>query len=363
MWWFGPRPDLPPRRVRTRRQHRGGQRERLEAPGAKTWEELDTLARFFQGRDWDGDGSPDYGITLVLGADAEGLGNATFLARAASLGQHPDHYSFLFDSETMTPRIDTEPFVEALKAAVAWKASGPPGMETFDAEAARASFRAGKAAMLIDRAERFATWSHGKRAGVAPLPGSERVFDPSARAWVTPPLRNTPHHLPHGGGWLIGVRRGLAGTQLAAAIDLVKYLAGPEISRSLRAERAFPMLPFRISQMSLGLPDPTSAPDIDTRLWSDAVSRTLLSDRVVPGLRIPGTEGYLDELAKGRQAALAGEDPQRRSRAFPGPGPSEPGPWGPSGSAGTIDAASTSAPRLPNPRNAGPEAGSFVGSA
>ena len=51
----------------------------------------------------------------MLGADAEGLGNATFLARAASLGQHPDQFSFLFDSDKMAPRIDTEPFVEALR--------------------------------------------------------------------------------------------------------------------------------------------------------------------------------------------------------------------------------------------------------
>ncbi len=282
---------------------------KLLAP--KTWEELDALARFFQGRDWDGDGSLDHGITVVLGADTEGLGNATFLARAASLGQHPDNFSFLFDSETMTPRIDTDPFVEALQAAIAWKASGPPGMEKFDAEGARASFRAGKVALLIDRAERFSSWSHGKRAGVAPLPGSERVFDPSARTWVKPPGRNAPSYLPQGGGWLIGVRRGLSGTQLDAAIDFVKYLTSPESSRNLRAERTFPLLPFRISQMSLGLPDPTSAPDVDTRLWSDAVSRTLLSDRVVAGLRIPDAAGYLDDLAKGRQAALAGEDPRK----------------------------------------------------
>jgi multiple sugar transport system substrate-binding protein len=282
---------------------------KLQAP--RTWNELDALARFFQGRDWDGDGSPDHGITLVLGADAEGLGNATFLARAASLGQHPDHFSFLFDSERMTPRIDTDPFVEALQSTIALKASGPPGMETFDADAARASFRTGTVAMLIDRAERFSTWSHGKRAGVAPLPGSERVFDPSAKTWVSPPSRNAPSYLPHGGGWLIGVRRGLSGTQHDAAIDLVKYLAGPECSRSIRAERTFSMLPFRISQMSQGLPDPTSAPDVDTRLWSDAVSRTLLSDRVVPGLRIPGAAGYLDDLAKGRHAALAGEDARK----------------------------------------------------
>jgi multiple sugar transport system substrate-binding protein len=71
------------------------------------------------------------------------------------------------------------------------------------------------------------------------------------------------------------------------------------------------MLPFRIAQMSEGLPDPTSAPDVDSRLWSDAVSRTLLTDRVIPGLRIPGAQGYLDDLAQGRSAALKGEDPQK----------------------------------------------------
>ncbi len=282
---------------------------KLQLP--KTWEELDASARFFQGRDWDGDGSPDHGIALVLGADAEGLGNATFLARAASLGQHPDQFSFLFDSEKMIPRVASDPFVEALRAAIAWKASGPPGMETFDADAARASFRSGKVALLIDRAERFSEWSHGKRIGVAPLPGSERVFDPSARAWVSPPGRNAPSYLPHGGGWLVGVRRGLSATQQEAAIDFVKYLASPECSRNLCAERAFPMLPFRASQMSQGLIDPTSAPDVNTRLWSDAVSRTLLTDRIVPGLRIPGASGYLDDLFRGRQAALAGEDPRK----------------------------------------------------
>ena len=282
---------------------------KLQAP--TTWEELDSLARFFQGRDWDGDGSPDHGILAVLGSDPEGLGDATFLARAASLGQHPDHFSFLFDSEKMNPRINTEPFVEAWKATIAWKSFGPPGMEAFDAEAVRVAFRKGKVAMLIDRAERFLTWSHGKRLGVAPLPGSERVFDPSSKAWVTPAGRNTPSYLPFGGGWMVGVRRGLVGTQLDAAIDFAKYLSSPECSRTMCSERTFPMLPVRIDHLRLGLPDPTAAPDIDTRLWADAVSRTLLTDRIVPGLRIPDSSGYLEDLAKGRRATIAGEDPRK----------------------------------------------------
>ena len=58
--------------------------------------------------------------------------------------------------------------------------------------------------MLIDRAERASRWK-GKAIGVAPLPGSERVYDPSRKLWedVSPP--NTPSVLPYGGGWLVGV--------------------------------------------------------------------------------------------------------------------------------------------------------------
>jgi multiple sugar transport system substrate-binding protein len=277
-----------------------------------TWAQLDALAKFFQGRDWNGDGAPDYGIALAFAPDAEGLGNATFLARAASLGQHRDHYSFLFDPDTMTPRIDTPPFIEALQALSALKACGPPTMERFDAEGARQSFKSGKVAMLIDRAERAALWSHNKPIAVAPLPGSERVFEPVRKVWeegVSPP--NSPSYLPKGGGWLIGINRALSSTQLDAAVDFAKYLASPENSARIRAERSFPMLPVRTSQMGQGLPEVASAPDVDSRAWSDAVSRTLLAERVVPGLRIAGAAGYLHDLGLGRAAALAGQAPKK----------------------------------------------------
>ena len=68
------------------------------------------------------------------------------------------------------------------------------------------------------------------------------------------------------------------------------------------------MLPFRTAQMSEGLPDPTSAPDVDVRLWSEAVGR-MFAERAVVGLRIPDATGYLADLARGRASALAGADP------------------------------------------------------
>jgi multiple sugar transport system substrate-binding protein len=280
----------------------------LEPPS--TWEQLDALARFFQGRDWNGDGKLEHGLAAVLGEDREGMGDWIFLARSASVGQHRDQYSFLFDSDMLKPRIDSPPFIESLRATVAWKSLGPAGIENFDADSARKAFREGKTALLIDRADRAGAWSGGSPVGVAQLPGSERVYEPLRKTWETSSSLNRPTYLPLGGGWLVGVRRGLSGRERAAALDLAAFLAGPENVNRLRAERSFPMLPVRSSQMGQGRPDPTSAPDVDARQWSEAVSRTLMAERLVVGLRIPDAAGYLEDLTKARVAALGGKDPE-----------------------------------------------------
>ena len=277
----------------------------LEPP--KTWEQFDALARFFQGRDWDGDGSPDSGVALAWGPDPEGVGDATLLARAAALGLHPDQFSFLFDAETIAPRVAAPPFVEALKAFVALKLFGPPGAEAFDADAARQAFRLGEVAMLVDRAERADAWgTAGTPVGTAPMPGSTRVYDFLRDAWdadrKTP---NRPSYLLHGGGWLVGIAASSA--KKAAAEDFAKYLAGPESTNRLRAEKGFPMLPVRTSQLSQGLANPLAAPGVEARPWADAVSRTISVERSFPGPRFPGSLDYLAELGKARVAAVNGQ--------------------------------------------------------
>jgi multiple sugar transport system substrate-binding protein len=284
------------------------EKESLALRPPRTWEQLDALARFFHGRDWDGDGAADHGIVLALGPDAEFLGEAIFLTRAASLGQRLDQYSFLLNYDTMVPRIDSPPFVAALEALVALKASGPPGMADFDSEAARQAFRGGKVALMIDRAEMAARWSHGKTLiGVAPLPGSERVYDPARKQWEEARPVNDPGYLPFGGGWLVGINRAAMGKQREAAIDFARYLISPDTARRVRADRAFPMLPVRSALLGQGPPDPRAALGVDARQWSDAVNQTLIARRVIPGLRIPQTEGYLTDLSRKRCAALGNE--------------------------------------------------------
>jgi len=274
----------------------------------KTWDELDALAKFFHGRDWDGDGGNDSGIALAFGPDPEGVGDAVYLARAAGLGQHRDHYSLLFDSDSMEPRLTTPPFVDALERHAALKAFAPPGADGFDAEAARKAFREGQAPLLIDRAERVGRWGGGKvkSIGVAPLPGSNRVYEPARKVYEDQKSPNRPSYLPYGGGWLVGVASSATGKQREAALDFVKYLANPETSNRVRSDRDFPLLPVRGSQISQGLLDPRSAPGVESRDWSESVSATLLAPRVVPGLRIPQADGYLADLSKARVAAVKG---------------------------------------------------------
>ena len=280
----------------------------LEPP--KTWEQFDALARFFHGRDWDGDGKPGSGVAIAWGADPEGVGDDVLLARVASMGLHPDQFSFLFNTETTEPRVTSPPFVETLRAMVALKASGPPDAGKLDADAARKAFRSGKVALLIDRAERAGTWStEGSAVGVAPLPGSDRLFDFLANAWTDAKPTNRPSYLPHGGGWLVGVVA--TSPRREAALDFAKHLAGPESTNRLRAERGFPMLAVRSTQLAEGMKNPRSAPGVEPRGWADAVSKTLNAVRVAPGLRIPGAAGYLADLARARVAASEGESPDK----------------------------------------------------
>jgi len=275
----------------------------LEPP--QNWDQFDALARFFHGRDLDGDNQPDFGVVLPWGLDPEGVGDSIFLARTASSALHPDQYSFLFDSETTEPRVTTPPFVESFHALVALKAFGPPKGETFDAPAARAAFKAGRVALLIDRAEAATTWGTGQTPiGVTPLPGSIRVFDPSRNAWETNKGLNRPSYLPSGGGWLVGVSSKTTHKPVAEAF--AHYLADPDTTDRLRAERGFPMLAVRTSQMTQGMANPRSAPGVEPRPWAEAVARTLGAEKVVPGLRVPQATGYLADLSLARVAAVNG---------------------------------------------------------
>jgi multiple sugar transport system substrate-binding protein len=281
----------------------------LEPP--RTYEQLDALARFLNGRDIDGDGAAESGIAMALSDGPEGVAQAIYLARAAALGFHPDQFGYLFDDETMEPWVSSPPFVTALADLKALAASGPGGMIGFDAEGARAAFREGRAAFLIDRAERASSWVDPKKPrpiGVVEMPGSTRVYDPIRKAWQDLDAPNRPEATVDGGGWLAGLASSAPEARRGAAVDFLVYLATRETAGRLAASRDTPMLPVRTSQLGLGLPDPRSSQGVDARSWMRAVAATLTAERPTPWLQVPEASSYLDELAAARRAVLQGDD-------------------------------------------------------
>ncbi|QDV35154.1 ABC transporter substrate-binding protein [Tautonia plasticadhaerens] len=280
----------------------------LDVP--ETWEQLDALARFLDGKDWDGDGQAESGIALALGGDeVDRLGAETFLARASALGLHRDDFSFLFDPDSMAPRLTSPPFVESLEALVSLVDSGPEGMAGFDAEAARSAFRSGEAALLIDRADRASTWlepDDEAELGVARLPGSPKMFETLRNAYDEADPPNRPGYLPGGGGWLVGVSASSAAP--GAAGDFARYLIEPETASRLRIDPRVPTIPVRTPLIGQGPAQARDLPGLSSRDWSDAVSKTFLADRVLVGLRIPGAREYLADLARAVASASSGEE-------------------------------------------------------
>jgi multiple sugar transport system substrate-binding protein len=302
----------------------------------ESFEQLDALARFFHGRDLNGDGQPDAGLAVALGEDpAEGVADAVFLARAAACGFHPDQLHLFTDGLTGASRIASPPFVDSLEKTAAWAACGLDGAASFDADAARNAYRDGRAAMLIDRAERVATWSSPKSpvpSAVIPLPGSSRLYDPARSAWTdrnaeapaeassSPPRLNHVSYLLRGGGWFVGVRAGTPHTD--AAFDLAAYLASPETSFRFILDRQCPALPVRSSFLGADRTDPR----LDIRGWGRAVARTLTGQRLVSAPREAGLSPGMAALRKARLDVVAGRQSaqsalDQAAQAWPAPAP------------------------------------------
>lgn len=164
-----------------------------------TWEEVYEICDFFNGKDWNGDGEPDYGISMHLKVGGQGFFH--FMALSAPYvvspapGDNPAkvtryHNVYWFDPETMEPLVNTPGFVEALNMLIKLSKTGPSAMFGWSLGEAWDAFLRGKAVMcwswgdvgsLAQLPDRSAI--QGK-LGVAPIPGSDKYYDLETKQWV-----------------------------------------------------------------------------------------------------------------------------------------------------------------------------------
>lgn len=123
-----------------------------------TWEDVLEIATFFNGKDWNGDGDPDNGISLHL--KVAGQGYFHFMALSAPYvvipypGDPPTrvtkyHNVYWFDPETMEPLINSPGHVRALEMLLDLSKAGSPAMWGWSLGEAWADFLSGNAVMTF----------------------------------------------------------------------------------------------------------------------------------------------------------------------------------------------------------------------
>jgi multiple sugar transport system substrate-binding protein len=123
-----------------------------------TWEDVLEICDFFNGKDWNGDGKPDHGITLHLRVGGQGFFH--FMAISAPYvvipfpGDPPTkvtryHNVYWFDPVTMDPLINSPGHVRALEMLIKLSKTGSPAMWGWSLGEAWADFLSGKAVMTF----------------------------------------------------------------------------------------------------------------------------------------------------------------------------------------------------------------------
>ena len=291
--------------------------EKLDRQPPSTWSEYEELAALLADRDKLGDAAPaaDLPWSGTMEPLGPGWAGLTLLARAASYAKHRNHFSTLFDMESMDPLIAGPPFVRALDELLAVKSYMP-------AEAIEASHEQVHEAFLTGRCGMAITWTSPAFAasgdqpakeeakeldiGFIELPGSRQAFNPKTNQWDARREEEASHVAFVGLSGRIGSVTKQS-SQPVAAFELLGWLSGPQWSRRVSTATSETTL-FRRSHLK------ASHEWTDPRIgalaalnYAEVVERALGSADFFGAPRLAGRDRYLAALDEAVRAAATGK--------------------------------------------------------
>lgn len=238
----------------------------------------------------------------------EGWAGRVLLARAAPYVRHRDHFSTLFDIETMDPLIAGEGFVRALEELVADYKLGTPEQIEMDPDAVRKAFLAGQSALAI-------TWPAHADGGAAPsevetafaeFPGAGVVYNFADKSWE----KRQDHESVHVSTLGLAGRLGSVTTNSEhpqQAFQLLAWLSGREWgTRVASASRATTV--YRRSQMRSPQPWVDAGTDATAAAaYVSSVQSALGRQQYLAVPRMPGESEYMAALDVATRRALRQE--------------------------------------------------------
>jgi multiple sugar transport system substrate-binding protein len=285
---------------------------RLNRRPPQTWKEYQELARLLADRATLGDAAASPNGSRWRGTMeplAEGWGALVLLARAAAYVTHREHYSALFDLDTMRPLIDGPPFVRALEELVAVAGDDRADLLSADPGAVRRAFWNGQCGMALTWPTAVAEIEPVEPAppvGFVELPGSPDVFQYTAKQWEKrrEGEEDRVTLLGAAGRWGVVSRNS---EHSGRAFQLLTWLAGHQGGRQVCAKSDATTL-FRQShvQSAADWVEKPLPPEAAAQ-YATETQRALGRQQRLFAIRLPGHADYLAALDEAVHAAVRGE--------------------------------------------------------
>ena len=202
-----------------------------------TWAQVQAATKFLKGKKDPLTGLEAYGFLDPL-KPWGGFGFYFLEDRASAYAKHPDDKAWLFDPDTMKPRVNNPAWVRAIQDVVDTMPDLPPDQINADANAtAFSQFLPGTGAMLTwwgdvgSQAKTLDTSIIGDVVGFSINPGADEVYNSKTGAWETPA---TPNFAPNMAyiGWGVYVTNRVSSDEKKrkAAWSVAAHLGGKDLS-------------------------------------------------------------------------------------------------------------------------------------
>ena len=275
----------------------------------KTWQEVNAASKALIGKEDPLTGLPAHGYLDPL----KGWGGFGFYFlenRAAAYAKHPSDPAWLFDPDTMKPRVNNPAWVQAIQDVLDLIEAGAYPADQINADPGTTGFQqflAGTGSMLMwwgdigSSARTSDTSVVGDVVGFGINPGSDRVYNSQTGAW-----ENTYNEAPNMAylGWGVYVTKNVQGDdkKRKAAWSAAAHLGGKDLSLWMSAYPSG-FQPYRNSHFQFDEWEEAGYDRayVEDYLGSNADSYNHPNAALEP--RIPGIFQYYsvaeDELAKG----------------------------------------------------------------
>jgi multiple sugar transport system substrate-binding protein len=272
----------------------------------QTWDDYLADAKQFNGKDLNGDGTPDYGSCISKKRNAQAYWWIYSIA-GGYIQTTGTNQGVFFNTDNMNPLVNNEAFGAALDVLNQTTKYGPPDELNEDVGATRGNFTSGRCALSMDWGDIGtlaidpATSKVQDKVGAVILPGSKNVLDRSSGklvpcdATTCPNAVNGVNHAPYAayGGWSGAINAKTDPKKQDAAYAFLAYMSAPAQSNEDVTLGKTGFNPYRTSQFS------------DTSLWVKAgmsetaaknylgaIQASLQSPNMILDMRIPKTQQY-----------------------------------------------------------------------